>query len=131
MTQNRLTIISRNDITPGYQAVQSGHALIQFHYEYPEITKKWYSESNYLIYLSVQNEEELITLIAKLEKSQVKYSIFREPDIENQITAIAIEPSEQTRRLTSSLPKMLREYSIDGDGLIDKNTFLQKQTVLV
>ena len=125
MTQNKLTIVSRRDTTAGYQAVQSGHALIQFQYNFPDIAKKWYEESNYLAYLSVENEEELKNLISKVKNSNLKYSIFREPDIDNQITAIAIEPSDQTRRLTSSLPKMLREYNTIG--LIDKNSFISNE----
>jgi hypothetical protein len=34
----------------------------------------------------------------------IKYSIFREPDINNQITAITLEPSEASMKLTSSFP---------------------------
>ena len=64
-------------------------------------------------------------LIEKLEKSQIKYSVFREPDIDNQITAIAIEPSEKTRRLVSSLPLMLKEYNLFNK--IDKNNFKKEE----
>jgi hypothetical protein len=95
-----------------YQAVQSGHATIQFQYDYPEIAKEWYNKSNILVYLSVENEDALKHLIYKLEKNHIKYSVFREPDLDNQITAIAIEPSEKTRRLVSHLPLMLKEFRI-------------------
>jgi hypothetical protein len=64
-------------------------------------------------------------LIEKLEKHHIKYSIFREPDINNQITAIAIEPSEKTRRLVSSLPLMLKEYNLFNK--IDKNNFKKEE----
>lgn len=97
-------------MNPAYQAVQSGHAAIQFQYDFPDIASNWYNKSNYLVYLSVENEEKLQELIAKLEKSQIKYSVFREPDLDNQITSIAIEPSDKTRRLVSNLPLMLKEY---------------------
>lgn len=106
-------------MTPAYQAVQSGHAAIQFQYEYPEIAKEWFKNSNYLIYLSVENEESLKNLIEKAELKGIKCSVFREPDISNEITAIALEPSDATRRLTSSLPLALKEFNFFG---IDKNS---------
>jgi len=90
-----------------------------FQYEHPKLAEKWYKESNYLIYLSVENESELKQLIQKLQKTNLKYSIFRESDIDDQITAICIEPSEETRRLTSSMPLMLKEYK--SEKLLDKN----------
>jgi len=106
-------------MTPAYQSVQSGHATIQFIFDYPDIAKKWFIESNYLIYLSVQDEKSLKQLISKAKEKGIKVSVFREPDIENAITAIALEPSDATRRITSSLPLALKEFSFYG---IDKNT---------
>jgi hypothetical protein len=78
--------------------------------------------------LSIKNEQELINLISKLEKSKIKFSVFREPDINNQITSICIEPSEASRKATSSLPKMLRDLATENQ--IDKNNCLQKEEVL-
>jgi len=60
-----------------------------------------------------------------LQQSNIKYSIFREPDIDNQITAIAIEPSDKTRRLLSNLPLMLKEYN--SYTKIDKNSYKEKE----
>ena len=105
-------------MTPAYQSVQSGHAAIQFVFEHPEIAKQWY-KNPYLVYLSTQDEESLKKLISKAEEKYIKVSVFREPDINNQITAIALEPSDATRRLTSSLPLALKEFNFYG---IDKNT---------
>ena len=96
-------------MTPGTQAVQSSHSLVQFVFEYQEISQIWFKDP-YLVQLSIENEEELTKLILKLEKNQIKHSIFREPDLNNEITAIAIEPSDKVRRLLSNLPLMLKEY---------------------
>jgi hypothetical protein len=74
--------------------------------------------------LSVKNEQELKNLISKLEKSSIKFSTFREPDIDNQITSICIEPSDASRRITSSLPTMLRDFNTDNQ--IDKNNYKMK-----
>jgi hypothetical protein len=53
----------------------------------------------------------LIKLIDKFNENGLRVSIFREPDIDNQITAIAVEPSNITRKLTSNLPLMLKELN--------------------
>jgi len=52
----------------------------------------------------VENEQQLHSLIENAERKGIKYTIFKEPDIDNQITAITLEPSELSRKLTSSLP---------------------------
>lgn len=109
MKQIKLTTVTRRNISPGAQSVQSSHALVQFIFEHPEISLNWFKDP-YLVQLSVENEEQLQQLIYKLQKFNIKYSIFREPDLENQITSIAIEPSDKTRRLISHLPLMLKEY---------------------
>lgn len=104
----KLIIVTRQDLTPGYQATQASHSALLFAQEFPQIFKEW-SKNSYLALLSVENEQELISLISKLEKSKVKFSVFREPDIQNQITSICIEPSDASRRMTSDLPLMLRD----------------------
>ena len=118
MTQSKLTIVTRKDLTPGYQATQAIHAAVQFVFEHPEIAKEWYKDP-YLAVLSTQDEDSLKNLIKKAKEKGIKISVFREPDINNQITAIALEPSDATRRLTSSLPLALKEFSFLG---VDKNT---------
>lgn len=105
----KLRVITRRDIPLSYQAVQSAHAGIQFQHEHPELAKDWYSNSNYLIFLSTEDEESLKTLIRKANSKNITLSIFREPDINNEITAIALEPCEESRKLSSGLPLMRKE----------------------
>jgi len=45
-------------------------------------------------------------LIDAAKKGMTKITTFNEPDIDNQLTAIAFAPSEEARKLTSSLPLM-------------------------
>lgn len=105
---DKLYVITRADLEPGYQAVQSMHALRQFTAEHPEIDKVWFEQSNYLGLLSVKNEEELVKLIEEATSKEINFSIFREPDIDNQITAIALSPGPKSKKLCSRLPLALR-----------------------
>lgn len=93
----------------GYQAVQSIHAMRQFTAEHPDIDKEWFTNSNYLGLLAAKDESELLEIIRKAALDDIRYSIFREPDVDNAITAIALEPGEKSKRLCSRLPLALKE----------------------
>lgn len=80
----------------------------EFTQQYPEITYEWHSKSNYLGLLSAKDEYQLQELIAKANSIGIRYSVFREPDIGNQITAIALAPGPKTKRLCSKLPLALK-----------------------
>jgi peptidyl-tRNA hydrolase len=95
-------------LEPGYQAVQSMHAGIQFTFEHPEYAEHWYKQSNYLGLLSVADEQELTKLIEQAAANDIRFSIFRESDIEDQITAIALAPGPKSKKLCSKLPLALK-----------------------
>jgi hypothetical protein len=61
-----------------------------------------------LVQLAAKNEQELKSLILKAESEHLRYYAFREPDLDHQITAVAIEPSEATQRITANYPLMLK-----------------------
>lgn len=105
---DKLYVITRSDLDPGYQAVQSMHALRQFTAEHPEVDRQWFEQSNYLGLLSVANEIELQDLISMAVQQDIKFSIFREPDIEDQITAIALAPGPKSKKLCSRLQLALK-----------------------
>lgn len=84
------------------------HALRQFTAEHPEIDRLWFEQSNYLGLLSVSDEKELMNLVEQATAHEIHFSIFREPDIENEITAIALAPGPKSKKLCSRLPLALR-----------------------
>ncbi|HNP06582.1 MAG TPA: peptidyl-tRNA hydrolase [Cyclobacteriaceae bacterium] len=104
-------LVTRRDLTPGYQAVQPAHALSEFAIKYPKTFKNWQVNQKNLVILSVANELALGDLFQKAKENNVKAVMFKEPDIGNELTAITLEPCEQTYKLTSSLPLALKEYS--------------------
>ncbi len=112
MTQinnQKLRVVTRRDITTSQQAVQSAHAAIDFQHEHPEEARQWQTKSNYLALLTVADEAELIKLITKAIFMGVKHTIFREPDLGNSITAVAFEPSDLAKKITSSCPLLGKE----------------------
>lgn len=106
---NKLVVITRGDMTPGYQMAQSCHSVSQFILEHHDLAKKW--NNNFLISLSIDSEEKLSNLLTKIQDIGVPVSYFTEPDIDNQLTSICFLETEQTRRLTSSLPLSLKNFN--------------------
>ena len=72
-----------NKLAPVYGCVQGGHAVAQFLLDNPN--QQW--NNGYLIYLYA----DIDLWVKKLEIKEVTYSSFHEPDLENQLTALAIE----------------------------------------
>lgn len=87
---------------------QSCHAAIQFQKEHPDIQEEWFVKSNYLAILAVEDEEALTRLIEEATRVGIRLSVFREPDIDNAITAIALEPGNRSKRLCSRFPLALK-----------------------
>lgn len=104
----KLCVITRSDLTAGQQAVQATHAAIDFTFQYPNKASPWHSISNYLVLLSVPNEQALKEFIKRCEFKFLDHTVFREPDLNNAITAIAIEPCKETQKLTRNLPLLFQ-----------------------
>lgn len=96
-------------MTPGLQAAQVAHAAFAFYDEHRAIARQWFEESNYLIILSVENEAELHTVADRAHDAYLPVTRFREPDLGDELTAIAIAPSPVTEALLSCLPLALRD----------------------
>jgi hypothetical protein len=83
---NRLYVLVREDLGPSYSAVQAGHAVAQYMVEFPDL---WRNHT--LIYLRVKNEKELLEWRDKMIMRSHPYALFREPDIRNEATAMAVQ----------------------------------------
>ena len=65
--------------------------------------------SSYLVCLSVKDESELQALYDKAIERNIRVVAFREPDFNNELTSICLEPTIETRKLCSSIPLALKE----------------------
>lgn len=93
---DKLYLVTRSDLSPGYQAVQSCHAMRQFIADFPEVDKEWFKKSNYLALLTVASEGELTELANKAAEKGFRCARFYEPDVNDALTAIALEPAART-----------------------------------
>lgn len=96
--KNRLYVLIRSDLKAGQQAVQAGHAVAEWMIKNPN---SWNNE--YLIYLNVNSEKELTEWIGVFEEKSHPYTAFREPDLNNQITALS---TVSDGKVFSNLPLM-------------------------
>lgn len=72
--------------------------------QWPTITRDWFTRSNYLICVRALDEFALADLAAAAGAEGIAMTIVREPDLQNEITAVALEPGDVARRLCANLP---------------------------
>jgi hypothetical protein len=87
-------IILRKDLDPAYQIIQSGHALFEHALS---ITDKP-DEISHFCLLEAKDEDELLKISEKLERKDIDFTLFHEPDHEAGYTAIAAGPIDGTDR---------------------------------
>ena len=93
-------MVVRNDLTNPQKAVQGTHAAI----EVSQHTKL--EEHPSVIYVVVKNEKKLKSVDKKLLDVGINIKIFREPDVDYEMTAIATEPLIGEKR------NILRKYML-------------------
>lgn len=86
--QRRLYVLISNKLEPIYGCVQGGHAVAQWLLDNKD-SQTW--NNQYLIYLSADIEKWKL----KLEIKEISFSYFKEPDLDNELTAIAVETSSE------------------------------------
>ena len=85
LVERRLYALVRKDLTPGQRAVQASHAIAEFLLRGPKT--EW--DNGTIVLLGVEDEGELKTWATWLEIKGKPYAAFKEPDIGNQMTALA------------------------------------------
>lgn len=94
-------VIVRRDLSNSSQAVQAIHASIEAT-RHSLITAE--QVHPHVVLCGVKNMTKLIGLSQKLDQAGVQYRAFFEPDLNNEITAIATEPiSGDSRQLFKNI----------------------------
>lgn len=119
-SSNKLYLVTRANLKPGQQASQLAHVSREFQEEWPDIERSWYKESNTIVLLSVANEHSLRELVSKANELGIKTATFREPDLKNALTAIALEPCEKSASLCRGITTALRN-TYEAHGLAGAN----------
>jgi hypothetical protein len=102
----KLYVIGRADLPPGLRAAQIGHALVEWCIAHGDEARTWHRTSNNLVLLEVADEGSLLELLGRLQTEGFRTASFREPDCDDELTGIVVEPV--AARLLSSLPLALR-----------------------
>lgn len=87
-------MLVRKDLPKSQQAVQGGHAVAEFLLRGPSI----FWDNGTLIYLGVRNEHELQSWGGKLGGRGHFVVAFREPDRNNELTALAVCAADEELR---------------------------------
>src|SRR5258708_2755309 len=111
MDETKLVSITRQDLTRGYQVVQTAHAIADFAYDHSDQFRQWKEQSNSIITLSIMDEVSLIALYERLKIKTPYITAFREPDVQDQMTAICVYGTPEIRKMLSNLPLALRNYT--------------------
>lgn len=98
-------VIVRTDLSLSQQLVQSIHAAIEA-YRQQKISDQEPHPS--LVVCGIPNERQLLSTFTEISSTHIPVTIFREPDLENQATAIATGLLEQKDRKHFRKLKLLR-----------------------
>lgn len=93
-------------------AAQAVHAAFEYAVVHPKQAAAWYRESNYLVLLEVPGEGALQDLSRRAQLREIPAVEVREPDYDDQLTAIVLGPGDAARKLCSSLPLAMREVAM-------------------
>lgn len=85
----RIYTLTRADINIGQRITQAGHSLAQYIIDHnPHLNGQW--DNGSIINLALGSEKSLKRWMRKLDELGISFSIFREPDMNHEITSIAI-----------------------------------------
>lgn len=104
-------VVTRSDLTPGQQATQAVHAAFCFARSFAPVIAQWVDHSNYLVLLSVPSEPDLEALADRAATIGIRHTRFIEPDWDDAMTAVALEPGTAARKLCANLPLALKGVS--------------------
>lgn len=94
---------------PGQQLVQSIHALADFAHLHPIPFDRWKKSSNTLVSLAEKSTTSLTELFLRLESKGFVVVPFYEPNLDNQLTALAVYGDQRAQKYLRFLPLALKQ----------------------
>ena len=88
--------------------------MADFAHQFPETFSKWKNESNSIICLSIENQDELLKLYEKYSPLTNCIKFF-EPDV-NEHTSICFYADETIRKSLSNLPLALKNKKTKNEN---------------
>jgi hypothetical protein len=95
---DKLYVVTRKDLSNGCQIVQTAHAVANFFLQRPYDAGSWCKTSNVLVVLEVDTYHQLLELT---QTSEAQLTYFREPDLCDEMTAVAFTPSPLLKKMFS------------------------------
>jgi peptidyl-tRNA hydrolase len=104
-----LYIVVRSDLSPGLQAAQAVHAAFAFGHRHSNLVGQWITESNFLVIVAVPDEDSLRAFAEEaFTRNIVKVNV-TEPDLDNELTAVALAPGNAAKKLCANLPLAMKQ----------------------
>jgi hypothetical protein len=94
----RMYVLVNREVLPLVHAgVQASHACAEYIWKHrdDDKTKKWCEEDKTLLFLN-GDKNDMNDLICYCDKTGIKYSKFIEPDMNDEMTAVAFQPMTKT-----------------------------------
>lgn len=104
----KLYIVVRKDLSLGARACQGMHSMREFAAKHPETEKEWYTTSNHICFLEVEDVTELQYYILYAKKHNILYAEFYEPNFGNTLTSVTFEPSLKSREMLKGIPSAMK-----------------------
>lgn len=100
----KLYLVTHANLSVGYQIAQVSHAMTEFIFRFPQEARKWYEESNTVVSLEARDTHELHSLIEAAQEQGIGSAPFYEPDLGDELTAVAFCPAPEVSEMLSSFP---------------------------
>jgi hypothetical protein len=110
----KLYLVTRADLRHGSQAAQLVHGMATFARHYPATFEDWERTSNTVVCLTVPDEATLHEIRSQAHEaserteSGLAIAEFFEPDFDNQLTCVVLEPIEVFQDICKGLPLACR-----------------------
>lgn len=95
----------------GVQMAQGVHAAFAFSQAHPHSVIDWHRHSQYLVVVSVADGYELVSLGIEAARRKIRSTWWQEPDMNDELTALAFEPTLASSKLCANLPLAGRAVS--------------------